>query len=181
LVGLLNPYSLYVGVTLHSLCVLQGATFLRLKTTADLQQRSAKLARALAPVAGLVVLVFVIWTHRIADRGVLPNLFQVTAVVPLAASLWLLRQPALGWSFATSVAISSAVLSLFLDLYPRVMVSSTQSAYSLTVQNTASGTYAFQVMTVVTVALFPTVVLYQGWTYYVFRKRVRTDSFEPAG
>jgi cytochrome bd ubiquinol oxidase subunit II len=87
LVDLLNPYSLYVGVTLLTLCVLQGANFLRLKTTADLQQRSAKLARALAPVAGLVVLVFVIWTHRIADRGVLPNLFQVTAVVPLAASL----------------------------------------------------------------------------------------------
>ena len=75
-----------------------------------------------------MVLVFVIWTHRIADRGVLPNLFQVTAVVALAASLWLLRQPALGWSFAvTSVAISSAVLSLFLDLYPRVMVSSTRA------------------------------------------------------
>ena len=129
-----------------------------------------------------MVLVFVIWFHRIADRGVLSNLFQVTAVVALAASLWLLRQPALGWSFAvTSVAISSAVLSLFLDLYPRVTVSSTQSAYSLTVQNTASGTYSLQVMTLATVILFPTVVLYQGWTYYVFRERVRTDSFEPAG
>ena len=52
------------------------------------------------------------------------------------------------------------------------MVSSTNAAYNLTVGNTASGAYALKVMTVVAVVLFPVVLLYQGWTYYVFRRRV---------
>ncbi len=91
---------------------------------------------------------------------------------------WLLREGAGGWSFvATSVAMGATVLSLFGDLYPRLMVSSTSAAYNLTVQNSASGTYALKVMTVVTAVLFPVVLVYQGWTYYVFRERVRPDSF----
>ncbi|MEP7034806.1 MAG: cytochrome d ubiquinol oxidase subunit II [Dermatophilaceae bacterium] len=182
LVDLLNPYSLFVGVTLLLLCVLQGATFLSLKTTADLRQRSAKLARQTAPVAGLAVLIFAVWTHIVSGRGVIPNLFQFTAVIAVIASAWLLRERATGWSFAaTSVAISSTILALFVDLYPRVMVSSTNPAYSLTIQNTASGTYALKVMTVVTVILFPTVLVYQGWTYHVFRARVSTDTFSGSG
>ena len=61
------------------------------------------------------------------------------------------------------------------------MVSSTSTAYNLTVQNSASGTYALKVMTVVTAVLFPVVLVYQGWTYYVFRERVRPDSFARGG
>jgi cytochrome d ubiquinol oxidase subunit II len=180
-IDLLNPYSLFAGVTLLLLCVLQGATFLSLKTTADLQLRSANLARRAAPVAGLAVLVFVIWTQATAGRGGLPNLFQVAAVLAVIDSIWFLRVREAGWSFAaTTITIGSTILSLFADLYPRVMVSSTSPAYSLTVQGTASGSYALTVMTVVTVVLFPIVLVYQGWTYYVFRRRVRTETFEPA-
>ena len=179
LVDLLNPYSLFAGMTLLVLCVLQGSTFLALKTTDDLRQRSARLARTTAPVCGLAVLVFVSWTHAIAGRGVLPNLFQILAVIAAFASAWLLREHATGWSFAaTSVTIASTILSLFADLYPRVMVSSTNPAYSLTVQGTASGGYGLTVMTVVTVVLFPVVLVYQGWTYYVFRRRVSAATFE---
>jgi cytochrome d ubiquinol oxidase subunit II len=177
-VDLLNPYSLFVGATLVVLCVLQGSTFLSLKTTAVLQQRSNALARWTAPVGVLVVVGFVSWTHVIADRGVVPNLLQITAVIAVIASAWLLREHATGWAFAaTSVVISSTILALFVDLYPRVMVSSTNPAYSLTVQNTASGTYALRVMTVVTVIFFPAVLVYQGWSYYVFRERVGADKF----
>ena len=175
LVDLLNPYSLFAGITLLVLCVLQGSTFLALKTTDDLRERSARLARTTAPVCGLAVLVFVGWTHAIAGRGVLPNLFQILAVIAAFAAAWLLHEHATGSSFAaTSVTIASTILSLFADRYPRVMVSSTNPAYSLTVQGTASGGYALTVMTVVTVVLFPVVLVYQGWTYYVFRQRVST-------
>ena len=76
--------------------------------------------------------------------------------------------------------MATTVLSLFVDLYPRLMVSSTNAAYNLTVHNTASGSYALKVMTVVTVVFFPLVLVYQGWTYYVFRERVRPDSFSGA-
>ena len=105
-------------------------------------------------------------------------MLEVTAVLAVIAAGWLLREGAEGWSFvATSVAMGTTVLSLFADLYPRLMVSSTSTAYNLTVQNSASGTYALKVMTVVTAVLFPVVLVYQGWTYYVFRERVRPDSF----
>jgi cytochrome d ubiquinol oxidase subunit II len=172
---LLNPYSLFVGITLLVLCVLHGAAFLALKTAGDLQVRASALARRAAPVAGLVVLGFVIWTHATADRGVVPNLLEVTSVIAVLAAAWLLHDQSDGWAFAaTSLAIATTVLSLFVDLYPRVMVSSTNSSFDLTVQNSASGDYALKVMTVVTVILFPAVLVYQAWTYYVFRERVWT-------
>ena len=178
LLDLLNPYALCFGITLLVLCAFHGATFLGLKTGGDLQHRAHALARRTALPAGLLVLVLVFWTHNIAGRGVVPSVLEVTAVLAVVAAGWLLREGAGGWSFvATSVAMGTTVLSLFADLYPRLMVSSTSTAYNLTVQNSASGTYALKVMTVVTAVLFPVVLVYQGWTYYVFRERVRPDSF----
>jgi cytochrome bd ubiquinol oxidase subunit II len=178
MVDLVNPYAVLFAVTLLLLCVLQGATFLSLKTTGELEERARVLARRTAPVASVVMVVLIVWTHIIADRGVDPNPLQFVAVIAALAATWLLRERASGWAFAaTSVAIASTVLSFFVDLYPRLMVSSTNTAYSLTVQNSASGSYALKVMTVVTVILFPTVLIYQGWTYHVFRERVRTDDF----
>ena len=67
-----------------------------------------------------------------------------------------------------------------MDLYPNVMVSSTNSAYNLTVHNTASGGYSLKVMTVVVIILLPVVLAYQTWTYYVFRRRVSRSEFLPA-
>ena len=61
---------------------------------------------------------------------------------------------------------------MFIDLYPNVMVSSTNAAYNLTVNNSASGRYALKVMTIVTVMFFPLVLVYQGWSFRVFRARV---------
>jgi cytochrome d ubiquinol oxidase subunit II len=71
------------------------------------------------------------------------------------------------------------VLSIFVDLYPNVMVSSTNHAYNLTVYNTASGAYSLKAMTVVVIIFLPLVLGYQTWTYYVFRKRVSSSDFRP--
>ena len=71
-----------------------------------------------------------------------------------------------GGSFAaTAVAIGGVVAGLFANLYPNVMVSTTDPAYNLTVQSTASAHYALKVMTIVALVLFPVVLVYQGWTY----------------
>ena len=70
------------------------------------------------------------------------------------------------------MAIGSVVGSIFFELFPRVMVSSTNSAYNLTVANSASPSYTLKVMTVVAVIFFPLVLAYQGWSLYVFRKRI---------
>ena len=73
----------------------------------------------------------------------------------------------------------SFVATLFTGLYPRVMVSSTDAASSLTIEDAASSTYALKVMTVVALVLTPVVLIYQGWTYHVFRERVGGEP-EPA-
>jgi cytochrome bd ubiquinol oxidase subunit II len=68
------------------------------------------------------------------------------------------------------------VLSIFVGLYPRVMVSTLGAATDLTVTNTASSSYSLRVMTVVAVVFLPVVLVYQAWTYYVFRRRIgRSD------
>jgi choline dehydrogenase-like flavoprotein len=58
-------------------------------------------------------------------------------------------------------------------------VSSTKAAYNLTVHNTASGAYSLMVMTVVAIIFLPFVLAYQTWTYYVFRRRVSKQEFQP--
>ncbi len=74
--------------------------------------------------------------------------------------------------------MAATVLTIFVDLYPRVMVSSTDPSYSLTVTNTSSSPYALKVMTVVAVIFLPIVIVYQAWSYHVFRKRIGTAHAE---
>ncbi len=177
---LLQPYGLYAGVTLVAACLLHGATFLALKTTGGLRDRAGRIARLIAPPAALLLAGFAIWTHITGGKGVLPNPVEIAAILAAAAAAWLVSAHREGWAFAaTTVAMAAAILSIFTELYPRVMVSSTSPAYSLTIHNAASGAYALKVMTIVVVIFFPLVLLYQGWTYYVFRQRLSPGDFRP--
>jgi cytochrome d ubiquinol oxidase subunit II len=179
--NLLQPYAVFTGVTLVAICVLHGATFLALKTTGGTRQRAGRLARQAAPVTGLLVLGFVIWTHAIAGKGALLNPVELAAVLAIFAVVWLAAEHQEGWAFAaTTFAMAACIVSIFVDLYPRVMVSSTSAAFNLTVRNTASGGYSLKVMTVVAIVLLPVVLGYQTWTYYVFRRRISDRAFEPA-
>jgi len=180
---LFSGYSVFTGVTVVLLCILHGSTFLALKTTDELRSRSRAIARRIAPVTGLAVLAFVSWTHSTAGRGVLINLPELIAALAVFGAAGLLGTGRDGWAFAaTTLAMAALVASVFVELYPRVMVSSTNSAFDLTVQNTASGQYALKVLTVIVAVLLPVVLLYQAWSYYVFRKRVSASQFHaPAG
>jgi cytochrome d ubiquinol oxidase subunit II len=176
---LLNPYSVYVGVTIALICVLHGATFMALKTGGQVRRRAGQLARRSAPVAAIAVLAFAVWTQVISGRGVIPGPVQLIAVLALIAVTWLLRDGREGWAFTmTTIAMATVVLTIFVDLYPRVMVSSTSAANDLTVHNTSSAPYALKVMTVVVALLFPVVVAYQAWTYHVFRRRLGLSDHE---
>src|SRR5207244_4052145 len=73
----------------------------------------------------------------------------------------------------------ACILAIFVDLYPNLMVSSTSRAYSLTVHNAASPPYSLKAMTFVVVVFLPLVLIYQAWTYYVFRRRVSASEFQP--
>jgi cytochrome bd-type quinol oxidase subunit 2 len=177
---LLQPYGLYTGVTLVALCVLHGSTFIALKTTDEIADRGARLALASAPVTALVVLGFAIWTHAISGKGVLLNPAEIAAVLAVLAAAWLVYEHREGWAFtATTIAMALTVLSIFTELYPHVMISSTDAAFSLTIAGTASGHYSLTVMTVVVAIFLPVVLVYTAWTYYVFRRRLSTRDFQP--
>jgi len=170
--NLLTPFGLYTGLTLLALSLLAGATFLALKTTGPVQARSSVVAKLAGIGATAIVLGFVIWTREISG-GVVPTPTAILAILAVGAATWLSTTDRNGWAFAvTAIGIIATVASLFEALYPNVMVSSTNAAYNLTVSNASSNSYALKVMTVVAVVFAPIVLAYQGWTYWVFRKRV---------
>ena len=177
---LFQPYAVFTGVTLVLVCLLHGATFLSLKTTDEMHARSRQLARRIAPFTGAAVIAFVIWTHVTASKGFFLNFIELLAILAVLAAIWLVYADRDGWAFtATTVTIASCIVAIFVDLYPNVMVSSTNPAYNLTVHNTASPPYTLKVTTIVVVVLLPVVLLYQAWSYYVFRRRVSRSEFQP--
>jgi cytochrome bd ubiquinol oxidase subunit II len=104
---------------------------------------------------------------------------ELLAIVAGVAAVSLVFAHRPGFAFtATTVTIAACILAVFVDLYPNVMVSSTSAANSLTVHNTASDHYSLTAMTVVVVIFLPLVLLYQAWTYYVFRGRVSAANFQ---
>ena len=177
---LLQPYALWTGVTLVLVCLLHGATFLALKTTGDMHERSRQLARWIAPFTAAFVIGFIIWTHITASTTFFLNFIELLAILAVIAAISLAYNRRDGFAFAaTTVTIASCILAIFTDLYPNVMVSSTSRAYNLTVHNTASNAYALKAMTIVVVVFLPLVVIYQAWTYHVFRRRISRSEFPP--
>jgi cytochrome d ubiquinol oxidase subunit II len=177
---LLTPYGIWTGITLLALTLAHGSMFLSLKTTGVVRDRSERLAGPFSWIAVLAVLGFAIWTQVQSGRGVLPSPLQVLAVLLVVAAAWSIRDGHAGWGFvATTATIAATVASLFVTLYPNVMVSSTNKAYNLTVANSSSAHYALTTMTVVAVILTPLVLAYQGWSYYVFRARVKGPAEPP--
>ena len=171
--NLLTGYGLWTGVTVLGLCLLHGATFLKLRTTGVVRDRACSLVAPLGWVATALVLGFVIWTKSITSGSEVPDPVQVLALIAVFTTALLAGSDHDGWSFtASAVAIAATIGSIFIELYPNVMVSSTNAAYNLTVHNAASGGYALKVMTIVAVIFFPLVLLYQGWSFHVFRGRV---------
>jgi cytochrome d ubiquinol oxidase subunit II len=184
---LFSPYTVFAGVAVVLLFAFHGATFLVLRTHGQLRARATAAARGLSLPAALVAAGFVAWTVAIAvdrnDKDVFPPaLPAAVGVAALALAAFFALRARGGWSFVfTALGIVAAVTTLFTSLYPRVMVSSPDFANSLTVDNASSSHYALIVMTVVALILTPVVLLYQGWTYYVFRRRLAGDEGPPDG
>jgi cytochrome bd ubiquinol oxidase subunit II len=177
--GLLVPFGLFTGVTLTVVCLFLGATFLSLKTSGELHDRVSRLSGRIGWVAAVLVWIFVTWSHLGLGKGFVPNPLDAVAVMAAIAAAWLAVVGEEGWAFLTAcLAIASTVGSIFFDLYPHVMVSTSSAAYSLTVANTASPSYTLGVMTVVALVFFPVVLAYQAWNFWVFRSRIRSPSAE---
>lgn len=172
--NLLNPYALLGGVVTLTVFLTHGAIFLSLKTDGEIRHRAHDLALRLGLVAAVAAVAFLLWTNLS-----LPSfnglVFALSLVVALTwvAGLFMTLKRREGWAFTFSaLAIVSFVTTLFYALYPRVMPSSLGSQFDLTITNASSTDYTLKVMTIVAVIMTPVVLLYQGWTYWVFRKRV---------
>ena len=172
---LLNPYGLLGGLTLLALFLTHGAVFLALKTTGDLRRRANAWAGRLGLTAAVVAVLFLAWTQTIRG-GPASLVLSVVAAVALVGALLANRVGREGWAFVGSaVTIAVAVASLFVGLFPNVMPSTLDVAYSLTTTNAASTPYTLTIMTWVAVVFTPLVLIYQGWTYWVFRRRVAVE------
>jgi cytochrome bd ubiquinol oxidase subunit II len=178
LLDLFSVYSVFAGIAVVALFSFHGATFLTLRTTGELRDRAESAARKLAIPAAALAAVYLAWTVAVAvdrnDKDLFPPVLPAAlGIAALALATLFLYRGSNGRAFAmTALGTISLVATLFVSLYPRVMVSSTDFTNSLTVDDAASSHYALQVMSVVALITVPLVLLYQGWTYYVFRARL---------
>ncbi|MFF9806855.1 cytochrome d ubiquinol oxidase subunit II [Streptomyces coeruleorubidus] len=172
---LLNPYALLGGLVTLALFTFHGTVFVGLKTVGEIRERARKLALRVGPLTALLALAFLLWTQ--SDRGDGASLVAlVAAVASLVVALVAARARREGWAFALSgVTIVATVAMLFLTLFPNVMPSTLNPDWSLTVTNASSSPYTLKIMTWCAAIATPVVMVYQGWTYWVFRKRIGTQ------
>lgn len=177
---LLNPFALLGGLVTLTLFTFHGTVFTALKTVGDIRERARTLALRVGLVTAVLALIFVIWTQ--IDQGDGKSLAaMIVAVVALVAALVANQAGREGWSFAFSgVTIVATVAMLFLTLFPNVMPSTLNAEWSLTVSNASSSPYTLKIMTWCAGIATPLVLLYQGWTYWVFRKRIGTQHIAEA-
>ncbi|MFG2838557.1 cytochrome d ubiquinol oxidase subunit II [Streptomyces zaomyceticus] len=177
---LLNPYALLGGLVTLTLFIFHGAVFASLKTVGDIRGRARSLAFKLGLVTAVLALGFLVWTQ--IDTGDSWSLVaMLIAVVSLVGAIGAIKAGREGWSFALSgVTITAAVAMLFLALFPDVMPSSLDPEWSLTVTNASSSPYTLKIMTWCAAIATPLVLLYQSWTYWVFRKRIGTQHIADA-
>lgn len=177
LFDMVNLYTLVGGVTVVMLCLVHGLMFTSLRTTGDLRLRARKLAKKLLVPLAILFVLFAILTVFETDvfkaRGLILSIIAVVGVIVFLLSGWFMSKQRDGWAFGmTGTLIVLSIASVFIGLFPRVMVSSISDAFSLTVDNAASGKYSLKVMTIVSLTLLPFVLGYQIWSYFVFHKRV---------
>jgi cytochrome d ubiquinol oxidase subunit II len=177
--AIVRPETLLGALAVAGFALLHGTLFLTLKTDGDIRRRAARLALRIGPVALLplvALLVVVQLRHGSPATAVAAGL----TVLAAAAALVVLASGRAGRAFALlGGALAAAVVSLFGTLYPDVLPSTLNPAYSLTVHGAASSPYTLTVMTWVAAFGTPAVLVYQGWTYWVFRKRIGTNHIPP--
>ncbi len=172
--NLLNPYSLLGGFVTLSVFLTHGAVFLALKTDGGIRERARAIAIKVGLVAAVAAVAFLAWTNALLPEfnAIVFSLSLVVAVAWLSG-LYAILKVREGWAFIFSAAtIATFVATLFYALYPRVMPSSLGAQFDLTIRNASATENTLTVMSWVAVVMTPLVLIYQGWTYWVFRKRV---------
>lgn len=173
----LNVYSIWGGITLTLLCLLHGLNFIALKTEGDLRKRSALVAKKVSITVLVALAVFVIlsWFNTDIFKVHFNSEILLTILIVFVYGLtyFFIHKKKEILSFVMSgLGLILTVAVIFTGLFPRVMISSINKAYNLTVYNASSGPYSLKIMTIVAITILPFVLAYTIWSYYVFRKRV---------
>ncbi|MFW0789125.1 cytochrome d ubiquinol oxidase subunit II [Gordonia sp. CPCC 205333] len=178
--NLLNPYALLGGLTTLLVFATHGAVFLSLKTAGVIRDDAAKYAVRLSIATLVVAGAFLLWTQLSYGKSWTWMPVILAAVAAVGAVVATLRR-AEGLAFAaTTIAIAGTVVTLFGVLYPNVLPSTTDPAFNLTIGNTSSSHYTLTIMTWAAVFITPVVIIYQGWSYWVFRQRISLEQIPPS-
>ncbi len=180
LFNLLNPFSLLMGLMTLTVFMAHGAIYLRLKTSGEVRDAAKGVAIKVGLVAAVIAVAALLWYQAYSERVAFTLPLALIAAVCWLAALGMVLKGRDGWAFLfSSATILFAVTTLFVGLFPNVMVSSVDPLYNLTVDNASSQSYTLTVMTIVAVIMTPIVLIYQGWTFWVFRKRISTSMIPP--
>ena len=177
---LLNPYGLLGGLTTVIVFLLHGANFLGLKLEGELRERVHVLSKKIYIAAVLITTLLLLATYFYTDisskLGINPGITPIASYIALLVTIYFINRRMEGWAFImTALHIVLTQVTFFTLMFPRVMISSTNPAYSLTIYNASSSQYTLTVMSIVALIFVPIVLAYQGWTYYMFRKRITAD------
>jgi cytochrome d ubiquinol oxidase subunit II len=180
LLTLLNPFGLVGGLVTVATFLLHGAIFLTMKIEGEIAERAREAAKKIwIAVIILTVLMLVatyVYTDIVAHLGINPGIVPISGIVAVLLAGYFVNRKMDGWAFAmTGLTIALTLITSFMIMFPRVMISSTNPDYSLTIYNASSTPYTLGVMSIVALIFVPIVLAYQIWTYWVFRKRVTSD------
>ena len=179
LLSLLNPYGLLTGALFVLLFLTHGSLYVCVKTEGELCDRSSVAANKLwfaELVVAVLFLVATAFSTRLYDNYLSTPLLLVVPLLAVAALLGIKVFLAKGsrlMAFASScVTIFMVVFTGVIGLFPNLIPSSIDTAYSLTIFNSSSSAYTLKIMTVVALIFVPIVIAYKIWVYRVFRSTV---------
>lgn len=177
LLPMLNPFSIWAGVVFVGIFTMHGANFLSLKLGGALEDKVKAAAWKAWLVALVSTAILVVWAYFATDilaNGWIPALLAVVALITTGVFV---KQDKSGLAFiAGSLTIVLATVMVFAGLFPRIMISTLNPEWSLTIYNASSSPYTLKVMTIVALIFVPIVLAYQIWTYTIFKKRISGDS-----
>ena len=175
--NLLNPYALLGGLVSLFGFTLHGAIYLHLKTSGEISEKARWVAIRFWIGTCVVLVAYTVYTYFVTDiltkLGVNPGPVPAGAIIAILLVGYFLQRKLSGWAFImTTLTILFAVATVFMQLYPRVFISSLNPDWSLTIYNAASGHYTLTTMSIVALIFVPTVLAYQAWSYWIHRGRV---------
>lgn len=181
--GLLDPYSVLVGLLGVSLFVMHGAVYMMMKCDGAQHERMTRTATG-AWVAVIVLFLAATMATYFAAPYLLEDslgnpliwLFLVLLLGSLAYLPVGIKAGRGGWSFTASSAVIASLLGLSaVSLFPRLVPSSLDLAYSLTVYNASSSPYTLNAMLIIALIGVPIVLAYTIFIYRVFKGKVVFD------